>query len=350
METTTSTMNSREVMALIRASAKPYYVYVLFKPNGVPFYVGKGAGHRATDHEREAKSTTRKTHKLAVIRKIQRDGLAVGYGIDSWHEDDASAIAREIALIAEIGRKDLKTGPLTNYTDGGDSPVIGEQTRARNSAAQKRYFANPDSRKKTSEATKRYFAENPEAREELSRRARERCDDPAYRDRLRQIRRKYLEDNPDAGKEHSKRLKDWLASRPDWLAELNAKRAAVLATREVRAKMSASHLRWREQNPEAYAANQRKGTETRRTPEFRRLASEATKRFNAANPHVLAERSRKRQETLRSRLAVRVRCEALAANHSLEVVMPDARSSLAVWVKFESTLNSLIQEMFDAHK
>lgn len=98
----------------------PFYVYVLCRPCGQPFYVGKGVKLRCLQHEADARTTKTLTHKLNVIRSLHRQGQAVGYRIDSSYPDEAGAHARERALIAELGRHDLKRGPLTNQTDGGE--------------------------------------------------------------------------------------------------------------------------------------------------------------------------------------------------------------------------------------
>lgn len=75
---------------------------------------------RCLQHEADARTTKTLTHKLRVIRSLHRQGQAVAYRIDSSYLDDPGARARERALIAEIGRHDLKLGPLTNQTDGGE--------------------------------------------------------------------------------------------------------------------------------------------------------------------------------------------------------------------------------------
>ncbi|WP_375391510.1 GIY-YIG nuclease family protein [uncultured Sphingomonas sp.] len=114
----------------------PFYVYVLCRPCGEPFYVGKGVKFRCLQHEADARTTKALTHKLNVIRSLHRQGQSVGYRIDSSYADEASALARERALIAEIGRHDLKLGPLTNQTDGGEgtsNPSEESRQRRRNS-------------------------------------------------------------------------------------------------------------------------------------------------------------------------------------------------------------------------
>jgi hypothetical protein len=99
---------------------KPFYVYVLHRPNGEPFYVGKGISDRILHHEAEARNTLTLTHKLNVILSLHRAGLAVHYRLDASFEEETGALARERLLIRNIGRHDLKLGPLTNQTDGGE--------------------------------------------------------------------------------------------------------------------------------------------------------------------------------------------------------------------------------------
>ncbi len=99
---------------------QPFYVYILCRPCGEPFYVGKGVKFRCLQHEADARTTKALTHKLNVIRSLHRQGQTVAYRVDSSFLDEAGALARERALVAEIGRHDLKLGPLTNQTDGGE--------------------------------------------------------------------------------------------------------------------------------------------------------------------------------------------------------------------------------------
>lgn len=111
--------DTASIRAALR-SGKPFYVYVLHRPNGKPFYVGKGVGQRVLEHEAEARNTSRLTHKLNVIRSLQRKDLLIHYRLDSFFDNEAEALARERLLIQTIGRHDLGTGPLTNQTDGGE--------------------------------------------------------------------------------------------------------------------------------------------------------------------------------------------------------------------------------------
>lgn len=88
-------------------SEQPHYVYVLCRPDGIPFYVGKGVRLRALQHEADARTTRTLTHKLNVIRSLHARGFNVAYRIDSSFDDEPTALARERALIAQIGRHDL---------------------------------------------------------------------------------------------------------------------------------------------------------------------------------------------------------------------------------------------------
>jgi hypothetical protein len=100
-----------------------YYVYVLCRPNGQPFYVGKGVGRRALEHELEA----RRAHpigetnpfKCNVIRKILANGGAIKYLIDSHYDpaEEASCLVREAELIEQHKRLH-EGGCLTNLAGG----------------------------------------------------------------------------------------------------------------------------------------------------------------------------------------------------------------------------------------
>lgn len=115
----------------LRAARGRYYVYVLARPCGTPFYVGKGIGERVFCHGRDAINTTLRSHKLNTIRALHGAGASVGYSVEIM-TSEADALARERELILAHGRHDLRTGPLTNMTDGGEGPAnFSEETRQR---------------------------------------------------------------------------------------------------------------------------------------------------------------------------------------------------------------------------
>lgn len=107
----------------LRGIAGQYYVYLLCRPDGRPFYVGKGLNRRVLEHEAEA----RRAHpvgetnpfKCNVIRKIIREGGHVLYRIDStWPaEEQGACLEREAALIAQH-RRLHEGGYLTNLAGG----------------------------------------------------------------------------------------------------------------------------------------------------------------------------------------------------------------------------------------
>lgn len=63
---------------------------------------------------------TRLTHRLNVISSVFRRSLPIHYRLGSFFDEEADALVRERYLIQSIGRHDLRTGPLTNQTDGGE--------------------------------------------------------------------------------------------------------------------------------------------------------------------------------------------------------------------------------------
>jgi NUMOD3 motif len=81
-----------------------FYTYIWLREDGTPYYVGKGKGKRAfirgSHHLRPPEDCTR-----ILIFPMMSEGEAV----DS-----------EIALIELFGRKDLGTGCLRNFTNGGE--------------------------------------------------------------------------------------------------------------------------------------------------------------------------------------------------------------------------------------
>jgi hypothetical protein len=93
---------------------RTYYVYVLARPNGAPFYVGKGTGQRIFEHDKEARRG-HNCHKCNIIRKIWSQGKEFQRYTVFATANEQEAYAYERELIALYGRENL-----ANLTDGGE--------------------------------------------------------------------------------------------------------------------------------------------------------------------------------------------------------------------------------------
>jgi hypothetical protein len=112
------------------------YVYILRRPDGRPFYVGKGFGPRVFQHENEARHPNNRlsnAYKLNVIRSIWRSGLKPTYEIDLITASPDEAYTREAALIGLFKRLH-EGGPLTNLAAGGGSTAASPASVERHSA------------------------------------------------------------------------------------------------------------------------------------------------------------------------------------------------------------------------
>jgi hypothetical protein len=107
-----------------------FYVYVYLDPRKPgtynyneysfdyePFYVGKGCGKRYLAHLKENK----KSYKNNKIKAILNESLKPIIIKLKENLIECSALKLEIDIIKIIGRLDLKIGPLTNLTAGGES-------------------------------------------------------------------------------------------------------------------------------------------------------------------------------------------------------------------------------------
>ena len=91
-----------------------------------PFYIGKGSTHgRINSHLKESnREAGTNRHKANTISKIRRGGHEpIRFKLyENITEQSANRLERY--LISIIGRADIKRGPLTNLTDGGEG-ILG---------------------------------------------------------------------------------------------------------------------------------------------------------------------------------------------------------------------------------
>jgi len=88
---------------------KPYYVYELHDPtDNTVFYVGKGKGERAKQHELDALATDTETAKLNRIREIHDADKEVSVIVVGRYDSEEQALAVESTLIKWVyGFKNL---------------------------------------------------------------------------------------------------------------------------------------------------------------------------------------------------------------------------------------------------
>lgn len=90
-----------------------FYAYMYLRTDGTPYYVGKGVGNRVFNSmpgHRPPKDRSR----ILILERVS----------------DQDAIATEMELIRNWGRKDIGTGILHNRTAGGDGSVGYKHTAA----------------------------------------------------------------------------------------------------------------------------------------------------------------------------------------------------------------------------
>lgn len=131
-----------------------FYSYILFRPSGVPFYVGKGQGGRCWSHLRGAGK--KNTWKDSIIAQAQQNELEIPIVFIAENLLEEEAHWYEMAFIKAIGR--FPNGPLVNMTGGGEGVsglIHSSLTKAKMSRAHKGIRFTEDHRRKLSEAGKK---------------------------------------------------------------------------------------------------------------------------------------------------------------------------------------------------
>jgi hypothetical protein len=114
-----------------------YYTYAYLRKDGTPYYIGKGKGDRAFRRRGRCGCKAPLDESFILILKKNLT--------------EEEAFKHEIYMIAVLGRKDLGTGILRNFTDGGEGPsgaIVTEATRAKMSASQRGRKHSEDTKKK----------------------------------------------------------------------------------------------------------------------------------------------------------------------------------------------------------
>lgn len=138
------------VDATVTEVRSDFYVYVIFRPNGEPCYVGKGLGKRWLVHEK-SKHGYRNPRLAKIIENADGDLPKIKV---RENLTEAEAFRTEIAMIAAIGRS--SRGPLVNMTDGGDGTSgldISPERRAATSARHKGKTISLEQRTRQAEAS-----------------------------------------------------------------------------------------------------------------------------------------------------------------------------------------------------
>ena len=121
-----------------------FYIYIHRKPDGTPFYVGKGHGKRAY------KRTNRNPHHTAILAKYG-DAVIIDI-INAESEQHAFQLEREhIAMFRNQGYR------LANQTDGGEGHLGYRKTKQEKenlSASLKAFYASEEGKKRNQELNK----------------------------------------------------------------------------------------------------------------------------------------------------------------------------------------------------
>ena len=89
-----------------------FYTYLHCKPDGTPFYVGKGSGNRAWQF-----SKNRNRHYLNVVAKYGKENIKVFISPCDNEDQAFTEEIRQIEILRECGYE------LVNRTNGGEGPT-----------------------------------------------------------------------------------------------------------------------------------------------------------------------------------------------------------------------------------
>jgi group I intron endonuclease len=129
-------MKKYYVYALLDTSKPGIYVYGDLVFYYEPFYIGKGTDNRDY-HSAFDRHNSFKKNKIKSLNKKNIKVLSIKV-FEDLNEQDSFNI--ETSIIKKIGRRDLKLGPLTNLTDGGEGRtniIVSDETKNKISKTKK---------------------------------------------------------------------------------------------------------------------------------------------------------------------------------------------------------------------
>jgi hypothetical protein len=217
---------------------KGSFIYGTFVFTYDPFYVGKGKGNQYLSHLKEGKNnntnhTPSNKYKNSKIKKILKENLEPIILKVEYNISEKEAFDLEIWLIWAIGRNDLKLGPLTNHTNGGEG-ISGYNITKENkkilSQKAKIQWKNQIFKTKEIQRRKIYcnisknkeklkYASNCRTKETfsiISKKLSIHYNDPKNKIKMSNIKKKYYKDNPDKKEEHSNKLKEFYKNNPEY--------------------------------------------------------------------------------------------------------------------------------------
>jgi hypothetical protein len=105
----------------VNKSQLPFYTYLHCKPDGMPFYVGKGSNGRGHSKRHSDFINSRNQHHKNTVAKHGKENILV---FVFPCESEEQALADEIQQIAQLRNEGYA---LCNISDGGDSVMSGKK-------------------------------------------------------------------------------------------------------------------------------------------------------------------------------------------------------------------------------
>lgn len=156
-----------------------YYTYAYLREDGTPYYIGKGSGARAYKRNKSDKHPLPPRSRILILKK---------------NLSEQQAFAHERYMIYVLGRKDLGTGILWNFTEGGEgaSGAVRSSKTRRKIAQSKTGEQNPAKRPEVRE--KMSLAKKGKSNPEHSERMTGRKHSPETKLKMSISRQKFLQE------------------------------------------------------------------------------------------------------------------------------------------------------------
>ena len=320
--------------------------------NHEPFYVGHGKNKRCKDHIKEARNTSKSSHKLNKIRSLLAKKICPIIVLLKINLSAKEAADFETKYIAAIGRYDLKKGPLTNQTNGGEGTIcLSKEAIEKQKITYKKTLENsPEIIENQIRKHKETLKNNPEISKQIGKKISDNYKNkPEIITKISESLKKTYEEHPEILEEMAETQRKRYAEDPSIMEKTHKKRLETYKNNpELKIKRNETYYQTLTDHPEILETARKKRKETyKKDPTPWIEAGKKRSKMHKENPDFFKQRSEWYSQDCKKRSELQKECYTIIDQYKIDTSIlefPSNHKKSKVWENFKSTLLEIINE------